>query len=116
MEGRAQFFGLAARIIRELLIDDWRRRQRDKRGGDALRVSLTNIEVAAPAPEFDLVALDEALHRLAARKPQHSRIVELRFFGGLTIAETAQVMGLSHATVERDWSLARAWLYAELTN
>ena len=61
-----------------------------------------------------LVALDEALHRLAARKPQHSRIVELRFFGGLTIAETAQVMGLSHATVERDWSLARAWLYQEL--
>lgn len=116
MEGRAQFFGLAARIIRELLIDDWRRRQRDKRGGDALRVSLTNIEAAAPASEFDLLALDEALHRLATRKPQHSRIVELRFFGGLTIAETAQVMGLSHATVERDWSLARAWLYAELTN
>ncbi len=116
LQGRAQFFGLSAKIIRELLVDDTRRRQRHKRGGSAQRVSLTGVEPVGQQPDVDLLALDEALQRLAERKPQHSRIVELRFFGGLTIAETAGVLGLSHATVERDWSLARAWLYAELAD
>lgn len=115
MQCRAQFFGLAAKIIRELLVDETRRRLSEKRGGGATRVSLTSAEQAADASAtLDLLALDEALERLATHKPQHSRIVELRFFGGLTIAETAQALGISHATVERDWSLARAWLYAEL--
>ncbi len=112
LQGRAQFFGLAAKIIRDLLVDDTRRRQRRKREGE--RVSLSGAEGLSAQPAVDLLALDDALQRLATIKPQHSRIVEMRFFGGLTIAETAEVMGLSHATVERDWSLARAWLYAEL--
>jgi RNA polymerase sigma factor (TIGR02999 family) len=111
---RAQFFGLAAKIIREMLVDDLRRRRQKKRGGGAMRVSLTGVEPISPAPELDLIALDEALKRLAEYKPQHGRIVELRFFGGLTIAETAEVLGISHATVERDWNIARAWLFCEL--
>jgi RNA polymerase sigma factor (TIGR02999 family) len=114
LQGRAQFFGLAAKIIRDMLVDDLRRRRQLKRGGDAMRVSLTGVDPICPAPEIDLLALDEALDRLAEHKPQHSRIVELRFFGGLTIAETAQVLGISHSTVERDWSMARAWLFCEL--
>ncbi len=115
-QGRAQFYGLAAKIIRDLLVDHLRRREARKRGSGAVRVSLTEAEQIGRQPEFDLLALDEALDKLAHQKPQHSRIVELRFFGGLTIAETAQVLGLSHATVERDWSFARAWLYGELAN
>lgn len=111
---RAQFFGLAAKIIRELLIDDAKRRHRDKRGGDAERVSLTGVEPVSNPPEIDLLALDEALNKLAAIKPQHSRIVELKFFGGMTIAETSDLLGISHATVERDWNYARAWLFSEL--
>lgn len=115
-QSRAQFYGLAAKVIRDLLVDDARRRQADKRGGAHQRVSLTGAEPISRQPTLDLLALDEALNRLAALKPQHSRVVELRFFGGLTIAETATVLQLSHATVERDWSLARAWLYAELAD
>ncbi|MCG3162478.1 MAG: hypothetical protein JMDDDDMK_03733 [Acidobacteria bacterium] len=113
-QSRAQFYGLAATLIRNLLVDDTRRRQRRKRGGEVERVSLTGAEPLVLRPEVDLLALDEALRRLAERKPQHSRIVELRFFGGLTIEETAAALGISHATVERDWKLARAWLYVEL--
>ncbi len=114
-QSRAQFYGLAAKLIRNLLVDDTRRRVADKRGGEALRVSISEAESVGAEPDFDLLALDEALHKLAAVKPQHSQIVELRFFGGLTIAETAQALGLSTATVERDWSLARAWLFCELS-
>ncbi|MEP7341546.1 MAG: sigma-70 family RNA polymerase sigma factor [Acidobacteriota bacterium] len=113
-ENRAQFYGLAAKLIRDLLVDDTRRRLAEKRGGAGLRVSLTEADKPGQPEEFDLLALDEALHKLARNKPQHSRVVELRFFGGLTIAEAAEVLGISHATVERDWSFARAWLYAEL--
>ncbi len=113
-QNRAQFYGLAAKLIRELLVDDTRRRLAEKRGGDDLRVSFTELEAMPQMREFELLALDEALHRLARNKPQHSRVVELRFFGGLTIAETAAVLGISHATVERDWNFARAWLYGEL--
>ena len=115
-ENRAQFFGLAAKLIRELLVDDTRRRQAEKRGGEGLRVSLADAEAVSAPADFDLLALDEALHRLTQNKPQHGRIVELRFFGGLTIAETAALLGISHATVERDWNFARAWLYGELAN
>lgn len=113
-ENRSQFFGLAAKLIRDLLVDDTRRRLAEKRGGDGLRVSMADAEAAAAPAEFDLLALDEALTRLSQNKPQHGRIVELRFFGGLTIAETAALLGVSHATVERDWNFARAWLYGEL--
>jgi RNA polymerase sigma factor (TIGR02999 family) len=114
-QSRAQFYGLAAKLIRDLLVDDTRRRLAEKRGGEAVRVSLTHAEALIEQTEIDVLALDEALQKLAALKPQHSRIVELRFFGGLTIAETAAVLGVSHATIERDWSVARAWLYCELS-
>ena len=115
MEHRAQFFGLAAKIMRDILVDHARMRGAAKRGGRQLRLSLTEAERFGHKPEVELIALDDALKELAKTNPQHSRVVELRFFGGLTIDETAQVMSLSHATTERYWSFARAWLRRELT-
>jgi RNA polymerase sigma factor (TIGR02999 family) len=114
MEHRAQFFGLAAKVMRDILIDHARRRLAAKRGGDQLRLSLSKAERLGHKPEVELLALDDALNVLATTNPQHSRVVELRFFGGLTIEETARVMSLSHATTERYWSFARAWLRREL--
>ena len=114
MEHRAQFFGLAAKVMRDILVDYARKRHAAKHGGQQLRLSLSEAERFGGKPEVDLVALDGALKDLAATNPQHSRIIELRFFGGLTIEETAEVMGLSHATTERYWSFARAWLRREL--
>lgn len=116
-ENRAQFFGLAARLMRNILVDHARARQADKRGGGELQVSLSAVDRLGrmeQEPEVKLLALDDALNRLAEFNPQHSRIVELRFFGGLTIPETAEALGLSHATVERNWNFARAWLRNEL--
>jgi len=114
---RAQFFGLAAKLMRNLLVDHVRERRAEKRGGGEYHLSLTYADQVArrPESEVDLVALNEALDRLAALSPQKSQVVELRFFGGLTIPETAEVLGISHATVEREWSAARAWLFKELT-
>jgi RNA polymerase sigma factor (TIGR02999 family) len=114
IQHRAQFFGLAAKVMRDILIDHARRRLAAKRGGDRLRVSLSQADRLGRRPEFGLIALDAALKDLATTNPQHSRVIELRFFGGLTIEETAQVMALSHATTERYWSFARAWLKREL--
>ncbi len=114
MEHRAQFFGLAAKVMRDILVDHARKRLAAKRGGDQLRLSLTEAERFGRKPEVELVALDDALKQLATTNPQHSQVIELRFFGGLTIEETAQVMSLSHATTERYWSFARAWLRREL--
>jgi RNA polymerase sigma factor (TIGR02999 family) len=108
-ESRAQFFGIAARLMRQILIDHARTHLRQKRGGDAVQVSLAvAAEMAGRASE--LIALDEALHSLAEVDPQKTRIIEMRFFGGLTIEETASAMGISHATVEREWRVARARL------
>ena len=115
VQNRVQFYGLMATVMRSVLVDHVRARQADKRGGGEYHLSLTHAEAVAQPPEVDVLALDEALQRLAALNPQHCRVVELRFFGGLTIAETAQALGVSHATVERDWSAARAWLYLELS-
>ena len=114
MENRAQFYGLAAKVMRDILVDHARKRLAGKRGGDQLRLSLTDAERFGHKPEVELVALDDALKVLATTNPQHSRVIELRFFAGLTIEETAQVMSLSHATTERYWSFARAWLRREL--
>ncbi|MGE0130095.1 MAG: sigma-70 family RNA polymerase sigma factor [Blastocatellales bacterium] len=116
-ENRAQFFGLASKLMRNLLVDYVRQRRAAKRGGGDYNLSLTYADKAAQQPqsEIDLLALDEALNRLAALSPQQSAIVELRFFGGLTIPETASAIGVSHATVEREWSAARAWLYSQLS-
>lgn len=114
-ENRAQFFGMAAKLMRNILVDHARNRRASKRGGGRFKVSLAGVEGLSSQPDIDMVILDDALNRLAALKPEHSRIVELRFFGGLTIEETANVMGLSHATIERSWTFARAWLRRQIS-
>jgi RNA polymerase sigma factor (TIGR02999 family) len=111
---RAQFFGLAAKLIHDLLVDYARQRAATKRGGEQQQVSLAYADQVGKESEIDLLALHEALQRLTVINPQHCRIVELRFFGGLTIEETAEALSISPATVERGWSMARAWLYCEL--
>jgi RNA polymerase sigma factor (TIGR02999 family) len=111
---RAHFFAMAATLMRRVLVDYARRRRRDKRGAGLAVVSLDENAVAAE-PAVDVVALDEALQRLAAVDPQQGRVVELRFFAGLSVQETAEALGISPATVKRDWATARAWLYNELT-
>ena len=113
--GRVQFYAFAARVMRSVLIDYVRQQQAEKRGGSAERLSLTAAQPEVSEKPVELLALDEALHRLTALHPQQSQIVELRFFGGLTIEETAHTLGVSHATVERGWQTARAWLYSELS-
>jgi len=112
---RAQFFGMAAKLMRNILVDYARKRRAAKRGDDPLRLSISKADRIGRKQNLDLVALDDALTRLAALNPQHSDMVELRFFGGLTIEETAEATGVSHATVERDWSFARAWLRREMS-
>jgi RNA polymerase sigma factor (TIGR02999 family) len=114
MEHRAQFFGLAAKVMRDILVDHARKRLSAKRGGRQLQLSLSAADRFSSKPAIELIALDDALKQLAVTNPKHSKVVELRFFGGLTIEETAQVMDLSHATTERYWSFARAWLRSEL--
>ena len=115
-ENRAQFYGLAAKLMRDILVDHARGRFAAKRAGNQLQLSLSAADRFGNKPEVDMLALDLALQRLARTNSEHSRVVELRFFGGLTIEETAEAMGLSHATVERYWSFARAWLRRELGN
>lgn len=117
-QSRAHFFGIAARLMRRILVDHARRDGRVKRGGGGVPVPLDDVDPPSPQSSVDPVdtcALDAALARLEALDPQQGRIVELRFFGGMTIEETAAVMRLSPATVKRDWAVARAWLYRELT-
>jgi len=114
-QGRGHFFAMAATTMRRILVDHARRRAREKRGGRLQHVRLTVAEdVAGPAPDEDVLALDEALARLAATDAVKARIVELRFFGGLGVKETAETLGLPVRTVERHWQFARAWLYNEL--
>jgi len=111
---RAEFFGVAAQVMRHILIDHARGHLREKRGGGKAAVPLDEVLVFSPEKSSALLAIDEALQRLAQLDPRQSKIVELRFFGGLTIEETAKVLGISPITVKRDWSHARAWLYGEL--
>lgn len=114
-QNRAQFFGVSAQLMRRILVDHARQHQAAKRGGsNQQRLSITSVEKLAPQPAVDLLALNEALDELAKLDPQQSRIVELKFFGGLSIEETAEVLGVGHATVERDWKMARAWLRRQL--
>lgn len=114
-QNRAQFFGLAAEMMRRILVNHARHRQAAKRGGSAaIRVSM-QVAINSLEPEnVNLVALDDALETLAAIDPRKGRIVELKFFGGLTTKEIAEVLGVSDATIENDWSMARAWLYREI--
>jgi len=114
-QNRAHFFGIAAQLMRRILVDHARTKKRVKRGGSDVRVSLDDATVAVKGQDLDVVALDEALERLAKIDEQQSRVVELRFFSGLTVEETAAVMRISAATVKRDWSMAKAWLHRELS-
>jgi RNA polymerase sigma-70 factor, ECF subfamily len=113
-QNRAHFFGIAAQAMRRILVDHARTHAASKRGGGLRKVSLDDANVIGPAVDLDVLAIDEALTRLAAIDPQQSRIVELRFFGGLTMEETAEVMHISPATIGREWRIAKAWLSAEL--
>jgi RNA polymerase sigma-70 factor, ECF subfamily len=111
---RAHFFAIAAQLMRRVMVDEARRRQNQKRGGDVTRVALDEELAAAHQPEVDLLALNEALDRLAQFAPRKCRVVEMRFFAGLTIDETGAVLGVSADIVKREWRTAKLWLLNEL--
>jgi RNA polymerase sigma-70 factor (ECF subfamily) len=113
-QSRAHFFGVAAQVMRHILIDHARGHVRAKRGGAKEALSLDDALVFSDEKSAELLAVDEAMQRLAKLDPRQGKVVEMRFFGGLTVEETAEALGISPITVKRDWSLARAWLYGEL--
>lgn len=113
-KNRTHFFAVAARVMRRILIDHARTQQYAKRGGGAMKLSLEEAAVLSDERAAELVALDEALNELAKLDVRQSQIVEMRFFGGLTLAETAEVLKISSDTVTRDWNLAKAWLYRQV--
>jgi RNA polymerase sigma factor (TIGR02999 family) len=115
-QNRAHFFAVSATLMRRILVDFARERQNLKRGGGAEQVSLDEALVVAPERSADLLALDEALTRLAKLNPRQAQVVEFRYFGGLSEEETAEALKVSLRTVQRDWNLARLWLYRELSN
>ena len=114
-QNRAHFFAIAAQAMRRILIDSARKHAAAKRGGPQAELSLDEVADIALEPDINLLKLDEALNELAKIDPRQSRIVELRYFGGLTIEETAEVISVSPATVKREWMMARAWLHQEIT-
>lgn len=113
-QGRTHFYGIAARLMRQVLVEHARRHRAEKRGGGRVAVTLAHADEVGGAPEVDVLAVHEALERLAAFDARQAEIVEMRFFGGLSIEETAEALGVGHATIEREWGLARAWLRKEL--
>jgi RNA polymerase sigma factor (TIGR02999 family) len=114
-QNRGHFFGVSAQMMRRVLVDIARRRRAERRGGlHAVRVPAGEIDVPAPGRHPDLLDIDRALDRLAAEDPRKARVVELRFFGGLSIEETAEALDVSVRTVHKDWAFARAWLYRAL--
>jgi RNA polymerase sigma factor (TIGR02999 family) len=113
-QNRAQFFALASQAMRRILVDYARARARLKRGGEQQKLSLISAPLAFPNPTEELLGVDEALSQLEEFDPQQGRIVELRYFGGLTVEETAKVLAVSSKTVQREWSIAKAWLYGRL--
>jgi RNA polymerase sigma factor (TIGR02999 family) len=116
-QNRGHFFGVSAQMMRRVLVDIARRRRADRRGGaDAVRVPLESVEVAAADRDAELVAIDLALEKLAIEDARKARVVELRFFGGLSMEETAQTLGISVRTAHTDWAFARAWLYRALSS
>ena len=115
LKDRAHFFGVAAVLMRQILVDHARRQRADKRGGDVTMVSLDDVSPATQPASVDVIALDEALEALSALDARQCRVVELRFFAGLNVDETADALEISPATVERDWALAKAWLYRRLS-
>lgn len=114
-QNRAHFYGIAAQLMRRVLLNYARDKRRVKRGGGALMVSLSEAEVMSDARSVELIALDEALQRLTTIDERKSRVVELRYFGGLSVKETAEVLKVSPVTVMRDWDMAKAWLAREIT-
>ena len=113
-QNRAHFFGVSAQLMRQILVDYARSHKASKRGGNVCKLALDEAEEQPQAADVDIVALDDALNSLAEMDAQQSRVVELKFFGGLSIEDTAEVLGVSPSTVKRDWVTARAWLYREL--
>lgn len=113
-QSRAHFFGIAAQVMRRILIDHARGRLREKRGSGEQAVVLDDAFVFSPEKSHELLKLDESLDRLSRIDPRQGKIVELRFFAGLTVEEAAEVLGISPKTVKRDWSMAKAWLYGDL--
>jgi RNA polymerase sigma factor (TIGR02999 family) len=115
-QNRGHFFGVSAQMMRRVLVDIARRRLADRRGGaDSVRVPLDAVELPASERDTDLVAIDRALEKLASEDPRKARVVELRFFGGLSMEEVARALDVSIRTVHSDWAFARAWLYRELS-
>jgi RNA polymerase sigma-70 factor (ECF subfamily) len=114
LENRRHFFAVAAKVMRQILVDHARSRHSEKRGGTAVKLSIDEAIVMSDERAGDLLALDTALNNLAAIDPRKSNVVELRFFGGMTIEETAEFLGVSSNTVVRDWEMARAWLYRDI--
>ena len=114
-QNRLHFFAIAAKVMRRILVDRVRGRQAAKRGGSDIRLPLEDAMVVVPGQDLDFVALDEALNRLAQIDSQQSHVVELRFFSGLSVEETAKVLDVSERTVKRDWNVAKAWLRRELS-
>ena len=110
-KNRAQFFGLAAEMMRRILMNHARDRAAGKRGGKSERVSLSHVDASSRMKDIELIALDDALHQLEEKDPRKSKIVELKFFSGLTTDEIAELLQISASTVEREWSVARAWLF-----
>lgn len=113
-QNRNHFFGIAAKIMRRFLINYARDQHREKRGGHAVQISLSEVVLVSNEKSAELIALDEALERLALIDERKSRVVELRYFGGLSVEETAEVLGVATATVNRDWKMAKAWLSREI--
>jgi RNA polymerase sigma factor (TIGR02999 family) len=105
---------MAARVMRQVLVDHARRKRSDKRGGGATKITLSGVAAAAQALDVDVLDLDNALEELAALDDRMARVVELKFFVGMTLEETAESLQVSHATVERDWAMAKAWLFRRL--
>lgn len=116
-QNRAHFFGIAAEMMRRILVNYALRAACEKRGGEAITIAIDGgtFQVASPSGDVNLIELDEALDRLAKLDPRQARVVELKYFGGLSIEETAEVLGISNATVKREWNMARTWLRAELS-
>lgn len=115
-QNRAHFFGIAAQLMRTILVDHARSHASAKRGGGARKLELNEALVVSQQKASEVIALDDALNQLALIDPRQSRIVELRFFGGLTVEETAEVLHVSPVTIKREWSTAKAWLYRELAD
>jgi RNA polymerase sigma factor (TIGR02999 family) len=114
-EGRSHFFAVAAQLMRQILVDYARRHRASKRGSGACKLTLDDAVALPQRKDLDIVALDDALNTLAEIDPRQSRVVELRFFAGLSLEETSEVMGIATATVQRDWTAARAWLHREIS-